>query len=171
MSDFPIIGTLANQSATTSATSASIAWRASRFCDLSLVDLQNIYLARQQVFGVEQRCIYLDVDGCDEASLHVAAWSAVQRAPLAYARLVDPGIKYAEPSMGRVLTTAAARGTGLGRALVARVIELSDDFFPGRGLRISAQARLESFYAGFAFRAVGGPYLEDGIPHIEMFRA
>lgn len=90
---------------------------------------------------------------------------------LAYARIVDPGVKYLEPSIGRVLTTAAARGTGLGRLLLARAIAQAEAFFPGQGLRISAQHRLERFYAEAGFITVGVPYLEDDLPHIEMWRA
>ena len=96
-------------------------WRSCRFDDLTPRELQNIYAARQQVFVIEQACIYLDADGHDDAAWHLAAWSPQQRLPLAYARLLDPGVKYPEPSMGRVLTTSAARGTGLGRELVRRV--------------------------------------------------
>ena len=70
-------------------------------------ELQHIYTARQQVFAVEQQCIYLDVDGCDESAWHLAAWSPVQREPLAYARVLDPGVKYAEASIGRVITIGA----------------------------------------------------------------
>jgi ElaA protein len=88
--------------------------------------------------------------------------------PLACARLVDPGVKYAEPSMGRVVTTAAGRGAGLGRELVARVLRLSSERFPGQGNRISAQSYLRGFYGSFGYQAVGEEYLEDGIPHIEM---
>ena len=90
---------------------------------------------------------------------------------LAYARIVDPGVKYLEPSIGRVLTTAAARGTGLGRLLLARAIAQAEALFPGQGLRISAQHRLERFYAEAGFITVGVPYLEDDLPHIEMWRA
>lgn len=148
------------------------AWRTCRFDALSPLELQGIYMARQQVFVVEQACIYLDVDGHDEAAWHLAAWSPPgQRMPLAYARLLDPGVKYAEPSMGRVLTTEAARGLGLGRTLVRRVLAWSAQVHPGQGLRISAQARLERFYEEFGFAAVGDCYLEDGIPHVEMLRA
>ena len=72
--------------------------------------------------------------------------------------------------MGRVLTTAAARGAGIGRALVSEVIARSAVAWPRHGIRISAQAYLEHFYRGFGFGAVGEPYDEDGILHIEMFR-
>src|SRR2546423_4225477 len=148
-----------------------VTWRACRFDDLTLRELQYIYMARQQVFAIEQACIYLDVDGYDEPAWHVAAWSPQHRVPLAYARLIDPGHKYAEPSMGRVITTEAGRGTGLGRELVRRVIELSRRVFPGHGLRISAQSRLEKFYEEAGFVIVGERYMEDGIPHTEMVLA
>ena len=88
--------------------------------------------------------------------------------PLAYARVVHPGLKYTEPSIGRVITIAAARGTGLGRELVRRAVMHCQEAFPGQGMRISAQTRLEAFYASLGFQAIGEPYMEDGIPHTEM---
>jgi ElaA protein len=145
-----------------------IEWRFSRFDELSPLELARIYRARQEVFVIEQQCIYLDADRFDEQSHHLAAWSPVHAAPLAYARLVEPGGKYAEPSMGRVITTAPGRGLGLGRELVRRMIAHSASVHPGHAIRISAQERLARFYADFGFVAVGSPYLEDGIPHLEM---
>ena len=145
-------------------------WRWCRFEALSVQELQNIYAARQAVFGLEQQCVYLDIDGYDEGAYHLAAWSSAHRWPLAYARLLDPGAKYPEPSMGRVITTAPARGRGLGRELVRRVLDHSAVAWPRNAIRISAQSRLERFYADFGFVAVGPPYIEDGIPHTEMLR-
>ncbi|HJV61406.1 MAG TPA: GNAT family N-acetyltransferase [Albitalea sp.] len=154
-----------------SAAFPDLAWRSCPFDELTPRELQDIYMARQQVFAIEQNCVYLDADGYDEASWHIAAWSAVQRMPLAYARLVAPGFKYAEPSIGRVITTAAARGTGLGRELVRRATALSARLYPQHGIRISAQSRLETFYQEAGFVIVGERYMEDGIPHTEMLRA
>jgi ElaA protein len=149
---------------------ATLSWRCSRLSELTPLELARIYRARQQVFTIEQDCVYLDADEADEHSYHLAAWSSEHTVPLAYARLVDPGVKYAEPSMGRVITTAAARGTGLGRELVQRVLALSARVHPGLGIRISAQSRLRRFYNELGFEAVGADYMEDGIPHIEMLR-
>lgn len=146
-------------------------WRFCRFTELGVAELQNIYTARQQVFSLEQQSIYLDADGADEQSWHLAAWAPALRLPLAYARLVEPGVKYAEPSIGRILTIDAARGSGLGRELVRRAIGHCAELFPGEAIRISAQSRLEAFYQGFGFEIVGERYLEDGIPHTEMLRA
>ena len=150
---------------------APLDWRWCRFDELSVFDLDAIFRARQQVFAVEQQCAFLDADGFDATSFHLAAWSPSQTVPLAYARVVRPGVKYAEPSIGRVITTAGARGTGLGRELVRRAIELTQQAFPGQGIRISAQTRLEAFYAEAGFAVVGAPYMEDGIAHTEMLRA
>lgn len=148
----------------------ALTWRWCRFDELDVFELDAIYRARQQVFVIEQQCVYLDADGLDAQSFHLAAWSADRSVPLAYARVVHPGQKYAEPSIGRVITTGAARGTGLGRALVRRAIAHCGEAFPSHAIRISAQTRLERLYAEFGFAAVGAPYMEDGIPHTEMLR-
>lgn len=147
-----------------------LAWRVCRFEDLSPLELARIYRARQQVFVVEQQCLYVDADELDAAAWHLAGWAPGSTLPLAYARLVEPGAKYAEAAMGRVITIGAARGTGLGREVVRRAIEHAGLVYPGQGVRISAQQRLQRFYADFGFVPVGEGYLEDGIPHIEMLR-
>lgn len=145
-----------------------IDWRWRRFDELHVRELQNIYAARQLAFAIEQQCIYLDADGCDEQAYHLAAWSSVQREPLAYARVIDPGVKYAEVSIGRVITVGAGRGRGLGREVMVRAIAHAAKVWPSMAIRISAQTRLERFYASLDFVAVGPPYLEDGIDHTEM---
>ena len=131
-------------------------------------ELDAIYRARQKVFALEQQCAYLDADGFDAGSFHLAAWASGHSEPIAYARVVNPHLKYAEPSIGRVITALQARGTGLGRELVRRAITHCRATFAGQGVRISAQTRLELFYAEAGFVAIGQPYMEDGIPHTEM---
>lgn len=143
-------------------------WRACRFDELDVHRLQAIHRARQRVFVVEQACAFLDADAHDEAAIHLAAWSAAEAEPLAYARILAPGAKYAEASIGRVLTATAARGQGLGRELVGRAIAHARTAWPGCAIRISAQSRLEAFYAGFGFASIGEAYVEDGILHTDM---
>ena len=86
----------------------------------------------------------------------------------AYLRVVDPGVKYAEPSIGRVITAPEVRGSGLGRALMREGLAGCAVRWPGQAVRISAQARLQRFYAELGFAAASDEYLEDGIPHLEM---
>lgn len=147
---------------------ASIDWRCARFDALTPRELQRIHIARQQVFVVEQGCAFQDADLVDESSTHV--WASARGELLAYARIVDPGLKCAEPSIGRVLTTPAARGSGLGRELLRRAVDHCGAAHPRQDIVISAQHRLERFYREAGFASVGEPYLEDGQPHIEMRR-
>ena len=150
---------------------AGLDWRWRRFDALTVHELQHIYAARQRVFALEQQCIYLDADGCDEHGWHLAAWASDSALPLAYARVLDPGVKYGEPSIGRVITLGAGRGRGLGRELMRRAIGHTRATWPDLGIRISAQSRLEPFYRELGFAAMGPPYLEDGIDHTEMLLA
>ncbi len=145
-------------------------WQVSAFDRLSGPTLYAILAARIDVFVVEQRCAYQDLDGLDDQALHLWATDADGRLA-AYARILPPGLRFPEVSIGRVLTVPRYRGMGLGRELMAQAIALAQRHFPASALRISAQQYLERFYAGLGFLFVRGPYAEDGIPHIEMLRS
>jgi ElaA protein len=149
---------------------AALRWQCVPFDDLSPRELQYIYMARQRAFAIEQSCIYLDADGLDEHAHHLAAWSADAREPLAYARLLAPGAKYEDASIGRVLTAVAMRGRGLGRELMVRALARTASLWPRVPVRIAAQSRLEAFYASLGFVIAGPRYPEDGIDHTEMVR-
>ncbi len=144
----------------------ALTWTWSRFAELGVDNLYDALSLRCRVFVLEQGP-YLDPDGIDRLAWHLLGRDDAGQLQ-AYLRVVDPGVKYAEPSIGRVITAAAVRGTGLGRRLVAEGLARCAAAWPGQGIRISAQAHLEGFYGGFGFVRVGGPYSEDNIPHLEM---
>ncbi len=148
----------------------SLTWQCCPLVELSPLALQNIHRARQAVFVLEQHCAYADADDLDECAHHLSAWDGTQALPVAYARIVPPGGRYAEPAIGRVLTQANARGQGLGRELMRRALSQVGRLYPTQAVRISAQAHLNGFYGSLGFEPVGGAYLEDGIPHVEMLR-
>ena len=150
--------------------SGDIQWKLVPFEDLSLDDLYDVIQARIEVFVIEQDCPYQDVDGRDKASIHVFGRDA-EGDVLAYARITKPGVRFDEPSIGRVITTRKGRGRGLGRTLMERAIEAIERDFPGEPIRISAQQYLEKFYGSLGFQTVSAPYLEDNIPHLEMVRS
>lgn len=125
--------------------------------------------ARQRVFIVEQRCVYLDADHLDTNAWHLSGIDPEGNL-IAYLRVVKPGKKYSEPSIGRVLTCPDRRGEGIGRQLVEIGIEKTTRQFPAKGIRISAQLYLQQFYTRLGFSKVGEVYLEDNILHIEMYR-
>ena len=156
--------------AATLATSPKVRWQWSRFHDLAAADLYAALGARQQVFTVEQRCAFQDADGHDPHAWHLLAWAEGPSAPVlaGYLRVLDPGRKFAEPSIGRVLTVAPYRRIGFGRTLMVEGIARTRRVWPGRPIRIAAQQRLERFYGELGFRTAGAPYQEDDIAHVDM---
>ena len=150
-----------------------IEWQWRGFADLSNGELYEVLAQRQQVFVLEQQCLYNDFDGLDQGAHHLLGWRTVdgRRELAAYLRCLAPGVKFKEMSLGRVLTTQAARRSGAGRELLARGIEHAVHMYPGHDIRIGAQLYLERFYQSFGFETISEPYDEDGIMHIDMLRA
>jgi len=153
-------------------TSSLIDWQFSRFADLTPFDLYEVLAQRQNVFILEQTCLYPDIDGHDPEAHHLLGWRSVdgKRSLAAYLRVLAPGAKYDEMSIGRVITTPAARGTGAGRALLDEGIRQAEALYPGHRIRIGAQQYLERFYGSFGFQTVSEPYDEVYIMHIDMLR-
>lgn len=149
---------------------SAVQWQRHAFAALPNALLYAALRLRSEIFVVEQNCVFLDLDDVDQLSEHLCGVNA-SGTLLAYARLVPPGIKYAEPSIGRVVVAMVARGTQLGRTLMVEAIARCESRWPGATVRIGAQQRLERFYASLGFIREGEPYLEDGIWHIEMLRA
>ena len=153
-------------------------WTWSRFDSLTIDDVYDLLALRSAVFVVEQQCVFLDADGCDRDAWHLLGridtntrpgQSTEISAPLAaYLRSLDPGIKCPESSIGRVIVASPYRGTGLGRALMREGIARALAQRPHVAIRISAQLRLEAFYASLGFCSAGLPYVEDGIDHVDM---
>jgi ElaA protein len=152
--------------------SESFFWQWSRFSELTTADLYAVVRLREAVFIVEQNCAYPDSDGRDPNAWHLLGWSqrSTGRALVAYARIFEPGVRYDEASIGRVVTAPDVRGTGKGRELMAEALRRIDSLMPGQPIRIAAQRRLEDFYLGLGFKTVSDPYEEDGIIHVDMLR-
>ena len=144
-------------------------WRFAPFGELTRQEVHDVYQARVGVFVVEQNCPFQDVDGVDPVSWHLLGRGG--GALLAYCRLIPAGAKFPEPSIGRVLTTKEARGTGAGRELMREALRRAEELWPGQDIRIGAQRYLDRFYGEFGFVQCSEPYDEDGIVHIEMLRA
>jgi ElaA protein len=143
-------------------------WQFLRFEQLGVDNLYDALALRCRVFILEQGP-YLDPDGLDRQSWHLLGRDDAGVLQ-AYLRIVDPELKYEEPSIGRVITSPETRGTGLGRALMIEGVARCVNVWPERGIRISAQAHLERFYNGLGFERVGDNYGEDNIPHCQMWR-
>lgn len=143
-------------------------WHWSRFEALGVQPLYDALTLRCRGFVLEQGP-YLDTDGLDQHSWHLLGRDAAG-VLVAYLRVVDPGSRFEEPSIGRVVTEPRRRGQGLGAELVREGIARCTQAWPGRTVRISAQAHLQRFYQGHGFVTAGPEYLEDGIAHVQMTR-
>lgn len=152
----------------------NIKWVWRTFDRLSNSQVYDILLLRQQVFVLEQKCLYLDTDGRDQKALHLFGCSVSNNSEpaeiMAYARLLPPCTRYVEPSIGRVLVVESARRHGLGKQLIQRCLEKCEAIYPKSAIKISAQVYLVGFYQSFGFKAVGKPYDDGGISHIGMIR-
>lgn len=147
---------------------ADTSWVWKQFEQLAPAELYAVLRLRAEVFVVEQNCAYLDMDNRDQRCRHLLGWQNDQL--VAYLRLLPPALMYDEPSIGRVINSLSVRGTGVGRSLFAEGVREAERLYPGRTIRIGAQRYLERFYGGFGFAPDGEPYIEDGIPHIQMIR-
>ncbi|MBP6025604.1 GNAT family N-acetyltransferase [Ferruginibacter sp.] len=141
-------------------------WVLKKFEELTPFELYNIMQLRNEVFVVEQNCVYQDADNKDPKSFHFMGWDNTTL--VAYTRIIPQGISYTEASIGRVVSSPKYRGTGAGRALMQLSINNTFKLFNCNAIKIGAQLYLKKFYESLGFVQCSDQYLEDNIPHIEM---
>ncbi len=137
--------------------------------ELSKDELYAILRLRSEVFVVEQTSIYQDVDNKDQKALHILG--TIGGEMIAYARIFDKGHYFKETSIGRVVVQKEQRKHRYGHELLQFSIQSVEKYFLDTSIKISAQCYLEAFYMSHGFESKGASYLEDGIPHIAMYRS
>lgn len=147
----------------------SIAFRTMAFDALDARRLHDLLRLREDIFVVEQQCIYHEIDGLDPECLHVIGEDP-EGGLVACARIIPP-LAGGPPHIGRVAVRSDHRGRGVARALMMHALERCARAHGTAQCALAAQAHLEGFYASLGFRKQGEPYLLDGIPHIDMRRA
>jgi ElaA protein len=146
-----------------------INWQSKKFDELRPYELYAILRLRNEVFVVEQNCVFQDADDKDQQSFHFMGWQ--EKDLVAYTRIVPPGLIYPEASIGRVVTSPSKRGNGLGKELMEQSLKQVIILFGPVTVKIGAQIYLKSFYTSFGFRQSSDIYMEDGIEHIAMIRS
>ncbi len=144
-------------------------WQLKKFEELTPYELYEILWLRNEVFVVEQNCVFQDADMKDQQSWHLLGRGDDNQL-MAYSRILPPGLAYIQPSIGRVVTNPAARKEGAGRELMKTALEYCNKLFGMQDIKIGAQLYLLKFYSSLGFERTGDVYLEDGIEHIEMIR-
>jgi ElaA protein len=136
------------------------------FTELTNEELYDIFQLRSEIFVVEQNCVYNDLDGLDKQAVH--QFSRKDGEMVAYSRLLKPGTRFPEFSIGRVVVKESVRGTGLGKQMMVEAINFILNEWDAKRIKISAQRYLQNFYENLGFEVVTNEYLEDGIPHVGM---
>jgi predicted GNAT family N-acyltransferase len=118
---------------------------------------------RHAVFVGEQDVpVALEVDGLDDEAAHLVALR--DGTVVATCRLLAHG---ATVHLGRLAVDAAARRQGIAGALLSAAEAWARDR-GARRIALSAQTYAAPLYAAAGYRAVGEPYLEAGIEHVDM---
>lgn len=144
----------------------AIHWICKPFQQLTPFELYAIIRLRNEVFVVEQNCVFQDADNKDQLCHHLAGY--IHDDLVAYTRLVPPGVAYEEASIGRVVTSPAYRRIAAGKQLMQQSILICRQLFSTQRIQIGAQLYLKNFYESFGFQQIGEEYDEDGIIHIHM---
>ena len=124
--------------------------------------MHDIIRLRIDVFVVEQRCPYPELDGRDADPDTVHWWVTDADHIVATCRMLAGDVG-GEHILGRVATHPSVRGG----PTATKLVDAALDSVSGP-VTIGAQAPLESWYARFGFVRSGPDYLEDGIPHLPM---
>ena len=149
----------------------TIEWVCKHHSDLGKEQLYALLKLRSEVFVVEQKCAYPDLDGqdLDGDTYHLMGWEDDQLK--AYLRLLDPQSQGGDVVIGRVITAPQARGQGVGHEMMEQALKQAEKHWPQVPIYLSAQAHLQGYYGKYGFVVAGEEYLEDDIPHIGMRRS
>ena len=134
------------------------------FRELTVDELYELLRVRSEVFVVEQGCVYQDLDGDDQFSVHL--WLTEGDKVVALCRVCPAGTHMEEVSIGRVITTE--RGKGNGKRIMLEGIKVARNHFNAERIEIEAQEYARGFYEQVGFRQSSEPFILDGIPHIRM---
>ncbi|WP_343313334.1 GNAT family N-acetyltransferase [Brucella sp. BE17] len=136
------------------------------FDDLTPRALYEILKLRVDVFVVEQKCPYPEIDGKDFNAFQLRILDGEELA--ASLRVLPPETEGKPAKIGRVVVHADYRGFKLGQQLMREAIAFAQEQFPGLAIELGGQSHLQKFYGSFGFVVISEEYLEDGIPHVDM---
>ncbi|HET9657829.1 MAG TPA: GNAT family N-acetyltransferase [Kineosporiaceae bacterium] len=132
--------------------------------DLDPTTLHDLLRLRIDVFVVEQKCAYPELDGRDLEPGTEHLWITDACGPASYLRVLT------EPDGARRVGRVCTRGNARGRGLAARLLDAVLAGWPQARLVLDAQTYVAGFYAARGFAVSGPEFVEDGIPHVPMVR-
>ncbi|WP_433202232.1 GNAT family N-acetyltransferase [Nocardia sp. CA-107356] len=146
---------------------STVALKRSWALDLDTATLYQLLKLRVEVFVVEQKCAYPELDGLDLLPETRHFWLDDEGEVISTLRLLEEhenGVKSFR--IGRLCTAVPARGHGYTTRLVQAALAEAGS----ATVRLSAQTYLVDMYAKFGFKPDGEEFEEDGIMHLPMRR-
>jgi predicted GNAT family N-acyltransferase len=129
-------------------------------------ELEPLLLLREEVFCSEQGVpLEEERDAHDASALHLVAVAGGDLVGTCRLIAGDDGLW----KLGRMAVRRAARGTGVGMALLAEA-ERAAAARGARRLGFTAQTHAIGFYRRGGYRTLGGVFDDAGIPHVWMER-
>lgn len=139
--------------------------------ELSGQEVYELFMLRQQVFMIEQNCLYQDIDKSDSTALHCRYLDKNGKL-CGYLRVIspstEPSSKEQNPAIGRVAVNKKYRRQGIAEEMMESAMQTCEEQFPNQKIRLAAQTYLIDFYSRFGFMPIGREYIEDDIPHQDM---
>jgi len=127
--------------------------------------LYEIMKLRQEVFVLEQNCLYQDLDDKDQDAWHVTLYQG--RTLASYARVFEIDSTLGIVQIGRVITAKKYRRKGLATFVMRSAMDQARRM-GARQIVLEAQTYAIPFYERCGFHTIGEEFLEDGIPHKKM---
>lgn len=134
--------------------------------ELSTEEFFTLFQLRQQVFVVEQDCVYLDMDEIDRNAVHLLVQDNNGEKVVATLRIFAGKNNYWH--IGRVAVAIEARKQGVAREMMERAVAWIKEQKDVKGVEISAQSYLFDFYRSLGFQKSSEEYVLDGLPHLDM---
>jgi ElaA protein len=141
-------------------------WELKKFEELTAEEVYKILRIRTEVFIVEQQSAFQDCDNKDQKAYHL--YLQDKGKIIAYLRILNKGVSYAEISIGRVLVSKNYRGKNIAKEMMLKAMNFIELNLNEKVIRIQAQSYLVNFYESFGFKQISNEYLDDNIPHIDM---
>lgn len=141
-------------------------WFVKRYTECSPAELLDFLQLRIDTFVVEQKRNFHEIDAYDRTAWHIFYRQPQTQALTAYARIFEK--EEQTVTFGRVVVAPSARGTGLGKELTAKIIEVAQQKWPNQPILIEAQAYIVGLYQAFGFVTIGEPFIFEGSPHVTM---
>lgn len=145
------------------------------FDELTNHEVYHMIRIREEIFVLEQDCVYVDCDNNDTKCDHLIVLAKDETSGnysieniVGTLRILPANVKYDQVSIGRVVVAKNARHQQLGSKMMKEALSFVKEKYGNVEVVLSAQVAIKGLYEKVGFKVVSDIYLEDGIDHVKM---